>query len=166
MITPKPIHSSNLDRFYYCGPHEGWLIVHGEHRDSDTLQRANHDAFVNALQELDPDEATWATEKFGHFAVGWVIYLLVEPGSPAEAKARELLAKLEDYPVLDEEIWAAYELEEEDQWLDDQIRWRTRNLEEEPDEDAVRARYRDLAKEFCDDRALDQALEEIYGDVD
>jgi len=37
-----------------------------------------------------------------HWASGWVEYLLVRPGSAAEAKALEWRARLNNYPVADE----------------------------------------------------------------
>jgi len=41
-------------------------------------------------------------ERMSHWASGWVEYLLVRPGSAAEAKALEWRARLNNYPVADE----------------------------------------------------------------
>jgi hypothetical protein len=67
---------------------------------------------------MPDDDEGWAIERFGHWAVGWVEYLLVKPGTEAEAVAEKLLARLEDYPILDEMHFSQLEWDEAtDYWV-------------------------------------------------
>jgi len=92
----------------YTGDREDWLVAYSITRDSDLLTRANWEALTARLKDVPG----WAVERFDHWAVGWLDYLLVKPGSPAQKVAEEALEALESYPILDEEVLARLEAEE------------------------------------------------------
>ena len=110
----------------------GWVLAgFGKHRDSDPLETANFDTAVEWLQEaFDIDDVPdlgrpWvdildeplpgiAVAHFKHWGVGWVDELMVQLDRPQIIAACDaLLADLEDYPILDEDRYAEYELEAE-----------------------------------------------------
>lgn len=102
----------------YWGERGHWFIAYVQHRDSDCLTRSNFRCFKAELEKIKPEAI--AVESFNHWAVGWVEYLLVDPESAETvARAEEIRAKLEDYPVVDESDWSELEMEEADQiWRD------------------------------------------------
>lgn len=90
----------------YFGGRGQWLIAAAMHRDSDCLARSNFRTMQKRLE--------WAgnlvqIERFSHWAVGWVDYLLVQPDATALVREAEKMREaLENYPVLDEEanqVW-------------------------------------------------------------
>lgn len=96
---------------------EGWYPVVGQSRDSDALERSNYRTILADLQKLDkPNEdgdSTVTDTRCSHWAVGWVETVYVhESNLEACQRADEILGKLEDYPVFDEEDWSR--LEDED----------------------------------------------------
>jgi hypothetical protein len=80
-------------------------------RDSDALERSNWDAQKAAMPT---DDSTYTTMEFGHWACGWFQIMLVKPDSLAHHIALEIKGRLEQYPVLDEELMGQYESEEEE----------------------------------------------------
>jgi hypothetical protein len=105
---------------------EGHFGVLAIHRDSKLLDRVNWDvarerlaaaAGLPAVPELagsDPDTTpriyTWEA---GHWAVGWVRYLMVRPdaGDGVLEAAKGIVGDLSDHPALDEDRWSEQELE-------------------------------------------------------
>lgn len=106
----------------YWGDHRDWVIADTKHRDSDALGRSNFRTMKAALESLDEvknwkgEEAPVQEEESSHWAVGWVLRLIVDPACEAAVKrAQELNEALEDYPVLDETDFSSEEQEEADQ---------------------------------------------------
>jgi hypothetical protein len=95
--------------FMYSGEHGDWRICLSVHRDSDTLDQSNFDAMRRALESAGEQNVDWTIEHCGHWAVGWINHLTVRPDSACEAAALAMLARLDDYPVLDEDDWSARE---------------------------------------------------------
>ena len=95
----------------YWGERGDWLVALSQHRDSDTVDRSNWRVIVPAMLADYPDDA--ATESMSHWAVGWVEYLLVRPGTPAADAAQTWADKLADYPLADEEDYSLLEWSEE-----------------------------------------------------
>jgi hypothetical protein len=115
----------------------GYIVAgFGRHRDSDALARANFDTAARLLcQESHQEDLEWdgldtfssngdeiytadvIIGSWGHWAVGWVEELLIrEDAQDVVGKAYELVAYVRDeYPVLDDDLMAMYELEEADE---------------------------------------------------
>lgn len=111
MDTFEPLHSSAAQSFAYWGDRTGWLIVLGQHRDSDALERSNWEVISDDLMTRYPDDV--AIERFSNWAVGWSESLLVRPGSPALGAAKTWHDKLAQYPVADEDHYSMLEANEE-----------------------------------------------------
>lgn len=86
-----------------------WLGFIGQSRDSGCLERSNFEVACKALAEVDPDENDWRTERFGHWAVGWIEEVYVRPGTKAAELAQEIRDGLENYPVLDDQHFSELE---------------------------------------------------------
>jgi hypothetical protein len=108
MIATLPAISGQPN-FAYYGEHADWRICISVHRDSDTLAASNFAAMRRALEAAGEENADWTIEHCGHFLVGWINHLTVRPGSACESGALAALARLDDYPVLDEDDWSARE---------------------------------------------------------
>lgn len=108
----RPLQSSARESFAYFGDREGWLVFLGQHRDSDTVQRSNFRSALKALGGED-DAAGVAVERFNHWAVGWTEAILIRPDAAEKiAEAERITAKLEDYPVVDEDDLSELEWDE------------------------------------------------------
>lgn len=98
----------------------------GQSRDSGCLERANFDAMREALQAIPTPEnwphedSCWQVVCENHWAVGWVEWIAIHQDATAHLEeASRQCARLENYPVLDEDRLSRYENEEADQvWRD------------------------------------------------
>lgn len=104
----------------------------GQSRDSDALERANFDAMLKALGGEQTDKEREDTRDEGcalslvkvvresHWAVGWVEWIAIhESATELLLTASAIKNALEDYPVVDEELWSQYETDEANQvWKD------------------------------------------------
>lgn len=82
----------------------------GQSRDSDALERSNFACMLNALGG-ESDTVTVVHE--GHWAVGWVEWIAIDQeDDKALAIADQIMAGLEDYPVVDESDWSEREQED------------------------------------------------------
>jgi hypothetical protein len=105
---------------------EGDFGVYSQHRDSNALTRSNYECIFRDLKEfakkfLEPEDnpdiesgdiGSWVYDfRAGHWAVGWVEYILIRQDAPQEIidKGDEILAEISDYLVYDESHY--YELE-------------------------------------------------------
>jgi hypothetical protein len=95
-----------------------WAIFNTHHRDSGLLDQSNADQIEQAMKPFaDQDEPDVMWEHAGHWAVGWVDGLSIRvynaSGEITEAfrTYHELLERLEDYPVLNEEDHSRREYE-------------------------------------------------------
>ena len=97
-------------------------------RDSDILTQSNWDAQWKALSALvkdtpDGEESSPRIVREGHWAVGWVEWVAIhESNAEALKEADRLAARLESYPLLDDEDasnreWADYESQWKDRWV-------------------------------------------------
>lgn len=88
-----------------------WLVLPVvQTRDSGALDRANFDAARKMLDRYGDDVEVL---HYKHWGPGWVEIIVVAPVSGAATEARDIAAALEEYPVLDEDLWSEYESEEE-----------------------------------------------------
>lgn len=105
-------------RANYAGQTEfpGLLVVLGRNRDSDELAESN---WRVALKDLGGESETVQVIRIGHWACGWVEYLCVKEGSEHQESAQEMVDRLEEYPILDEDDFSELETEEAERvWKD------------------------------------------------
>ncbi len=125
MTTHEPTH---LKRWTYPRSYAGaeWYDHYGSgcgrHRNSEALERANFRAMLNALGfdadecagddcPLDTDdEPTRVIVRENHWAVGWVEWIAIhESDTDGLAIADKIAEALEDYPIVDEDLWSDFE---------------------------------------------------------
>lgn len=98
----------------------GWMCGPvGRTRDSDALERSNWEVVTADLlalaRELPDGRETVEIHRFGHWAVGWIEEVVISPDAPdALAAAQGWAARLDRYPVADEEHYAETEYCEHD----------------------------------------------------
>lgn len=107
MTTLAQAHGGH-DASYY-GDRGNWEIVYTITRDAGILDRANWEA---VLAMLDNDGGGWAIETSGHWAVGHIEFLIVDPDGHYRKLPEQIRAELEAYPVLDDQIHSDMETEE------------------------------------------------------
>jgi hypothetical protein len=96
---------------------ENWCIVNLRTRDSEAVDRANARAITAAMDPFIKD-GTAKLETFKHWAVGWMDAIAVkvfdnEKVTPAFTMMCELEEKMSDYPVLDDDLLAEEEAEDD-----------------------------------------------------
>ena len=126
---------------------EGDFVILARTRDSDTLGESNW--YVATAVELDarpydpPDRFAECPDSFadrpavyhwraGHWACGWVEYLMVRPDAPADvlSTAADIVRSLESYPILSDDDYSEREWNEAcDTWENESIRGRLGYLE-------------------------------------
>ena len=101
---------------YLGDTYEDYYVFLGQHRDSDALARSN---FRSGLKQIggektgDDGTPLVMVERFGHWGVGWVETIFIhKTAKQILGQADKILAKLEDYPVVDESDWSELETEE------------------------------------------------------
>jgi hypothetical protein len=78
---------------------EDFAIVYTVNRDSGLLAQSNAEQIAEALAPF-PDDAI--PQRHRHWACGWIDGYAIRVGSEAWKVYTDLVARLEDYPVLDE----------------------------------------------------------------
>lgn len=112
-------NSNEVGSSAYWGECGDWFIAAAVHRDSDCLDRSNFEVMSEILKSL-PEVKAWdgeftpvTIERFSHWAVGWIDYLVIDPACKAAVDwANYLREKLENYPILDEEHFSRLESDE------------------------------------------------------
>ena len=96
-----------------------WYVFLGRNRDSDCLTNSNFETGFEAVKaastvtEKDDEDIRPHIVSENHWAVGWVEWIAIHESDEAALElADSLLAKLENYPVLDENDWSEREMEE------------------------------------------------------
>jgi hypothetical protein len=117
----------------YAGAHwDHWYAFLGRTRDSKELTESNFETGLAAVRAVaskepvtdetgeDSDMDTVQVVRENHWACGWVEWIAIhESDTAALMEAERLLARLENYPVLDEEDWSRREQESAEQiWRD------------------------------------------------
>lgn len=80
----------------------------GHHRDSDPVEETNWLVTLEKMLIIDSKGEHHEVFRFGHWAVGWIEELAVEPGSECDKLREELAKRLETYPILDEQYLEEY----------------------------------------------------------
>jgi hypothetical protein len=111
---------------HYCGAHwDGFYHFLGQNRDSGCLTRSNFDAGLKAVKAVaskdsipgdEDDMATIQVVRENHFLCGWVEWIAIHESDCAALElADSILEKIEDYPVIDENLWSEYESDDANQ---------------------------------------------------
>lgn len=109
---PKHLKPWKLPECYIGAHWDGYYSAgFGQSRDSDALERSN---FQCAWERLKSTSAQIVRES--HWAVGWVEWIAIPASDSAALKlADEMCAKVESYPVLNEDHFSQLEQEEADE---------------------------------------------------
>ena len=108
----------------YCGAYwPDYYVFMGQNRDSDALTRSN---FRTALASLggetgedDNGIMQCGVVRESHWACGWVEWIAIHVSAVRQvALAQQMLAALDDYPVLDEDDWSDLEYSEAMEYWD------------------------------------------------
>lgn len=109
-VYPKNYHGADWSEYY---------VILGQHRDSDILARANWQAATETLEALaeqldafdDAGDSYLQIAHDSHWAVGWCDTLLVHKNAPPAliAEAENIVKRLRDYPILDENLFSEME---------------------------------------------------------
>jgi len=104
---------------------DGDIVLAVQHRDSDTLERSNFDSILDIFKNKgiyvedgwnvdDPDPDRPYAFRAGHWAVGWIEYIIVPQTANLEilTLAGEILCSLSDYPVVNDEHYSALQYDE------------------------------------------------------
>lgn len=117
--NPENLHRWTLPRHYVGAQWEGYFVAPvSRNRDSDILTESNFGQQWEALRAHladvpNADECSPQIVREGHFLCGWVEWVAIhESNESALRVADNLAARLERYPVLNEEDWSAREHEE------------------------------------------------------
>jgi hypothetical protein len=118
MYRPKNLERWRLPK-YYAGAHwpEYYSAGVGRSRDSDCGEESNFDAMLGLLGGESP---TVRIVREGHFLCGWVEWIAIYHLDEKALRAADAaVARLEDYPVLDEDDYCQREWDEcERVWSD------------------------------------------------
>jgi hypothetical protein len=122
VISAAELSAGNHEHFdswcWYSPPDnsEDYAIFYTSNRDSGLLDKSNEAVILEALKEfLEADEPEVWIERHNHFAVGFcdalVMKVLDDDRAPTAVfrKYAELMARLNDYPILDEDEYGARE---------------------------------------------------------
>ncbi|HVX12170.1 MAG TPA: hypothetical protein VHC22_13395 [Pirellulales bacterium] len=96
---------------------EDWTIVYTHHRDSGLLDQSNASAIEEALEPFtEGDDPDVVAERHNHWAVGWIDGFSIgvfRRGRITKAfkTYHELVERMADYPVLDDEDYSRREYE-------------------------------------------------------
>lgn len=142
LFEPQHLKRWTLPRDYAGAHWTDYYSFLGRHRDSSALERANFDAGLKAIggeqthpTKTDSEDADCALSlvrvvRENHWAVGWVEWIAIhQTATEALQKADDIKGKLEDYPVVDEDLFSLYESEEADEvWLNcyrpaERVKW-------------------------------------------
>lgn len=110
-VVANPSGLDSLANYIGEVPAEEWLVVLTRSRDSDRFTESNWKCAIERLGGED-EEAGVRIDRFGHWACGWWEALSVREGSDKALIGAEIVAALEDCPILDEDDLTERELTE------------------------------------------------------
>jgi hypothetical protein len=129
-------HKNYKDFSWMDRPSEGVWCLHYTHtRDSDRVERSNGAVIAAEMGKQSSDDVS--LEHHTHFAVGWVdgvaVRIYDNEGKVTKAfeKLHQLLSKIEDYPILDEDGYSSLENDELAEEMSQCIKHVGRNFDEE-----------------------------------
>jgi len=87
----------------------GDYVIYARNRESSIMEDVNYNLICAELGALDDDfSAPVYTFRAGHWAVGWIEYVIVKNDAPEKTleNAAEILSALSDYPILNDEAYS------------------------------------------------------------
>lgn len=126
---PKHLNLWTKPDSYFGASWPGYYVFLGQHRDSDSLSRSN---FICALEAIGGESETVQVVRENHWAVGWVEWIAIHHDDCAALKkADELMARLDGYPVVNDDHWSELEWSEvSDYWASLSVRERAEYCKE------------------------------------
>ena len=116
-----------------------YYVLLSHHRDSGLVEESN---FQSALKMLNGESDTVKVIRAKHWAVGWVEMILIhESDTKSVDKGNEIEESLNNYPILDEDVFGEMISEKETEMFD-QIKY---------DADHGLFAYWDLPKDYTDE---------------
>ena len=110
MYQPKNLEFWTMPSNYAGEVWPGYYVFLNQNRDSDSLTRSN---FTCALQAIGGESETVHVIREGHWACGWVEWIAIHQDDTAALQAADAIAaKLQDYPVVNEDHWSELEWDE------------------------------------------------------
>ena len=101
---------------YYNGEHGDWIMLYTTTRDSSLLDMSNLEYIKKEFGYPNKDICI---ERASCSLVGYRDYFIVNPeNTEFVKKAENILKRLEDYPVLSDDLYSNMEFEEYLEWLD------------------------------------------------
>ena len=95
---------------------DNWFVLAGRTRDSGPLEESNFKCMLKALGGEGDDVFVYHV---GHWAVGWIEGILINPANVAMVKLGDKIQKqLENYPIMDEDHFTALQYERHFSWCD------------------------------------------------
>lgn len=113
MMTTEPYDPQHLRRWTLPDSYVGkswpeYYVFLGRSRDSDTLEESNFLAGLAAIGGEDDDMVVVVRES--HWAVGWIEWIGIRQDAYDQLRTADAIrARLEDYPVVDEDHWSELE---------------------------------------------------------
>jgi len=159
LITKMP----KWDGSYYIGPrYDDYYIIVGHSRDSKILEESNYQTIKEYLSK---NLINFIEVSFNHWAVGWIETLMIQEDDiqGIEFINDNILDRLEDYPIFDEEDFYKREYEEATEIKEDMIKdmrnkFQNSNMTyEEKKAYAKRYWYLELGR----DKIMEKALEMV-----
>ncbi len=110
---PRNLKLWTMPESYFGAVWPATYVFLGQHRDSDELTQSN---FAVALASLGGESDTINVVRESHWAVGWVEWIAIHQDDETALRAADdMLDRLAEYPVLDEEDWSQRETDAADE---------------------------------------------------
>lgn len=115
-MLQSPIPTPTMSRWrgeHYIGErYDDCFVLLTRCRDSDALEESN---FHTALRLIGGESETVKVARSSHWLVGWVEQILIHESDVEKVElGNQIVAQLEEYPVLDEDDYSERLAEEED----------------------------------------------------
>jgi len=96
---------------YMGEEYQDYYIVYSKNRDSEALVRSNYDSIINMFNS---DKIKYINPCFNHWLCGWVEVIMIHKKdiNSLVYAIDNIIKPLNDYPILDENLYSEYEIEE------------------------------------------------------
>lgn len=109
-FEPKHLKFWTMPKSYAGAVWPGYYVFLCRNRDSGALTRSNFDC---ALAAIGGESETVEIVRESHWACGWIEWIAIHQDDETALKAADdIMARLADYPVVNEDDWSRLEFEE------------------------------------------------------